>query len=99
VAYGWRQEQIAENAQLISDIGSELFFRILKFLEHMAGVRGGIERTNKAFNDAVGSLEGRVLPAARKLKEKGGYWGEFPAIEPTETALRALNPAVNGAEK
>jgi DNA recombination protein RmuC len=99
VAYGWRQEQIAENAQQISDLGSELFFRILKFLEHMDDIRGGIERTNKAFNSAVGSLEGRVLPAVRKLKEKGGYWGEFPAIEPTETALRALNPAVNGAEK
>ncbi len=99
VAYGWRQEQIAENAQQISDLGSELFFRILKFLEHMDDVRGGIERTNKAFNSAVGSLESRVLPAVRKLKEKGGYWGEFPAIEPTETALRALNPAVNGAEK
>jgi DNA recombination protein RmuC len=99
VAYGWRQEQIAENAQQISDLGSELYFRILKFLEHMNDVRGGIERTNKAFNNAVGSLEGRVLPAVRKLKEKGGYWGEFPAIEPTETALRALNPAVNGSEK
>jgi DNA recombination protein RmuC len=99
VAYGWRQEQIAENAQQISDLGSELYFRILKFLEHMGDMRCGIERTNKAFNSAVGSLEGRVLPAVRKLKEKGGYWEEFPAIEPTETALRALNPAVSGEEK
>src|SRR5260370_1022815 len=44
VAYGWRQEQIAENAQQISDLGSELFFRILKFLEHMDEVRGGVAR-------------------------------------------------------
>lgn len=99
VAYGWRQEQIAENAQQISDLGSELYYRIIKFLEHMDDVRGGIERTNKAFNSAVGSLEGRVLPAARKLKEKGGYWEEPPAIEPTETALRALNPAASGDDK
>jgi DNA recombination protein RmuC len=99
VAYGWRQEQIAENAQQISDLGSELYYRILKFLEHLDDVRGGIERTNKAFNNAVGSLEGRVLPAVRKLKEKGGYWEEFPAIEPTETALRVLNPAVSAEEK
>jgi DNA recombination protein RmuC len=99
VAYGWRQEQIAENAQQISDLGSELYFRFLKFLEHMDDVRGGIERTNKAFNNAVGSMEGRVLPAVRKLKEKGGYWGEIPTIEPTETALRALNPAVDDRDK
>ena len=99
VAYGWRQEQIAENAQQISDLGSELYFRFLKFLEHMDDVRGGIERSNKAFNNAVGSLEGRVLPAVRKLKEKGGYWGELPTIEPTETALRALNPALDDRDK
>lgn len=99
VAYGWHQEQIAENAQQISELGSELYFRILKFLEHMEDIRGGIERANKAYNSAVGSLEGRVLPAARKLKEKGGYWGELSAIEPTETALRVLNPALNTSDK
>ena len=99
VAYGWRQEQIAENAQQISDLGGELYYRVVKFLEHIDDVRSGLERTNQAFNSAVGSLEGRILPAARKLKEKGGYTGEFPAVEPTETALRALNPALNSGEK
>ena len=99
VAYGWRQEQIAENAQEISDIGRELYDRILKFLEHFSDVRGGLERANKSFNNAVGSLEGRVLPSVRKLREKGNHAAEMPAVEPTETALRALNPALTEGEK
>lgn len=99
VAYGWRQEQIAENAQEISDIGRELYERILKFLEHFDDVRGGLERANKSFNNAVGSLEGRVLPSVRRLKEKGSHAAELPAAEPTETSLRALNPALTEGEK
>ncbi|HTQ59780.1 MAG TPA: DNA recombination protein RmuC [Candidatus Solibacter sp.] len=99
VAYGWRQEQIAENAQEISDIGRELYDRILKFLEHFSDVRSGLERANKSFNNAVGSLEGRVLPSVRRLKEKGSHAAELPDLEPSETALRALNPSLNEGEK
>ncbi len=99
VAYGWRQEQIAENAQEISDIGRDLYDRLLKFLEHFSDVRSGLERANKSFNSAVGSLEGRVLPSVRKLKEKGSHAAELPTVEPTETSLRALNSALTEEEK
>ncbi len=99
VAYGWRQEQIAENAQEISDIGRELYDRMMKFLEHFDDLRGGLERANKSFNNAVGAFEGRVLPSVRKLKEKGGHAAEIPVIEPTETGLRALNPALSETEE
>jgi DNA recombination protein RmuC len=99
VAYGWRQEQIAENAQEISDIGRELYDRMLKFLVHLDDLRGGLEHANDSFNSAVGSFEGRVLPSVRKLKEKGGHAAEIPVLEPTETALRALNPALNEDEE
>lgn len=100
VAYGWRQEQIAEDAQEISDIGRDLYDRILKFLEHFTDVRSGLERANKSFNNAVGTLEGRVLPSVRKLREKGRHSAELPPVEPTETALRALNLSLfEGVEK
>jgi len=99
VAHGWRQEQIAENAQEISDIGRDLYDRLLKFLEHFSDVRSGLERANKSFNSAVGSLEGRVLPSVRKLKEKGSHAAELPTVEPTETSLRALNSALTEEEK
>ncbi len=91
VAYGWRQEQVADSAREISGLGRELFERLVSFIEHMQDIRGGLERANKSFNSAVGSLEGRLLPTARKMKERGiAPASELPEIEPTETSLRAL---------
>jgi len=100
VAYGWRQEQVAASAQEISALGRDLFERLVSFVNHLQDLRGGLERANKSFNSAVGSLESRVLPTARKLKEKGiQSTNELAEIEPTETGLRALNQGLFEGEK
>jgi DNA recombination protein RmuC len=69
VAYGWRQEQMAKNAEQAKKLGQELYDRIAKFTEHMDRVGGGLGNAVKAYNDMVGSLESRILPSARKLEE------------------------------
>jgi DNA recombination protein RmuC len=94
VAYGWRQEQIAENARLISELGRELYDRIRPFIAHFQGIGSALERAVDTYNKAVGSLEGRVLPSARKLKELGAATGdELPAIEPVDESARTLTAA------
>lgn len=91
VAYGWRQEQIAKNAQEISDIGKQLYERMRTLAEHLTDIGKGLEKANIAYNSAVGSVEARVLPAARRFKDLGAAVGaEVPIIQPIETNPHAL---------
>src|SRR5215475_2523123 len=59
--------------------------------EHIANIGSGLEKANTAYNQAVGSLESRVLPAARRFKELGAASGsEIATIEPVDTQPRQL---------
>ena len=71
VAHGWRQEQIAQNAVEISRMGRELYERLSKLAEYFAAVGTHLDRATRAYNDAAGNFEKRVLVSARRMKEKG----------------------------
>lgn len=101
VAYGWRQEQIAKNAQLISELGRQLYERLKTMAEHMANVGSQLEKATKAYNAAVGSLESRVLPAARKFQDLGAAppGHPIPEMQPVETVPRSLITARHGDDR
>jgi len=89
VAYGWRQVALAENAERIREHAEVLHQRIATFAEHMGKVGGALENSVQHFNNAVGSLERQVLPAARRFTELGVQSKkELPDLAPVETAAR-----------
>ena len=91
VAYGWSQERIADNARKISDLGKELYDRVATLTQHFRILGQSLGKSVKAYNDAVGSLEGRVLTSARKFKELGATpQNEILELEPIEQATREI---------
>ena len=92
VAYGWNQEKLARNAQQISALGKELHERLRKLAGHITAVGSNLDRAVEAYNQAVGSLENRVLVSARKFRNWERRWRrDIPELEPIETTARALS--------
>ena len=93
VGYGWQQEKIADNAREISDLGSELYRRLSTFGDHLQKVGNGLNSALKAYNGAVGSLEGSVLPSARRFQDLHvtSKQRDIPDLKALEVTPRALS--------
>jgi DNA recombination protein RmuC len=94
IAYGWRQEQIAENAEEIRTLGKELYDRMVVLAERFGKLGGTIDMSVKAYNELLGSLESRVMVTARKIGELGARSDkELPELEPVDRQTRELSSA------
>ncbi|MEJ2434306.1 MAG: DNA recombination protein RmuC [Pseudolabrys sp.] len=91
IAYGWRQSQLAENAEKIRQVGEDLFSRLVTFTDHLARVGRNLDSSLKSYNQAVGSFDGRVLPGARKFSELGiSSKKDLESLEQIETGVRRV---------
>jgi len=95
VGYGWQQERMADSAKAISELGRELHGRLVK-LSGLFGTLGSrLNSAVRAYNEAVGSYEARVLPGARRFAEHGVVpSGREPEhLEPITLSARTLHVA------
>ncbi|HEV2426578.1 MAG TPA: DNA recombination protein RmuC [Terriglobia bacterium] len=93
VAYGWRQQQVEEGAQRVSDLGRQLYDRLRGFAGHFAEAGSGLKKAVESYNRAVGSLESRVLTAARRFKDFGAASGdEILEVDAIDETPRQLSP-------
>jgi DNA recombination protein RmuC len=99
VAYGWRQESLTQNAAEISELGKELYERLLTMGSSFSEVGKRLGQAVESYNKAVGSLESRVMVSARKFQELKAAPSDklLEVIEPVEAAPRRLTgPAAPG---
>ena len=69
VSYGWRQEALAEDARRIAELGKELYERLQTMAAHFNSVGSSLRRAVNSYNDAVGSMDSRVMATARKFRD------------------------------
>ncbi len=100
VGLSWRQVEMAKNAVEISTQGVELHKRLTKFLDHFSKIGKSVDSALKSYNEAVGSLERSVMPAARKFeKHIGRPVTTLPDMEPFENSARLLLGMAQKAEE
>lgn len=71
VAYGWKQESLSRHAEQVSQLGHELYKRIVDMAGHFSKMGRSLGSAVEAYNKGIGSLEARVLVSARKFKDLG----------------------------
>jgi len=96
IAYGWNQEQLAENAEEIRRVASEMYERLQLVQEHYSAAGRMLEKTVEAYNRSVGSWDTRLIPSLGRLRDLGVSQGPEPEA-PVQIDLLPRRPrAVNG---
>ncbi len=94
IAYGWRQENIAKNAEMIGELGKELSKRLNDMRDHFENIGEKLGKAVECYNKTVGSFESRVLVTARKFEALNGIEevkGILPPIDIQPRALSAIS--------
>ena len=98
VAYGWRQQEIATNAEEIQMLGRQLYERLASMVEHLDSVGRNLKQAAQSYDGLVGSLETKVLPGARRFKDLGvASTKELEIVEPLRLEVRTVvKPELTG---
>jgi DNA recombination protein RmuC len=107
IGFGWKQGDIAQNAQKIAAQGAELYKRLATFAGHLQDLGSKLRGASDSYNSAIGSLERNVLSSTRRLKDMGVETAgkDLPEMAPVQVEIRSLGapellgPADNDAEK
>lgn len=91
IAYGWRQEKLAQEAQQVQVEGRRLYENIATLVAHYESLGKALDSATKHYNNFGGSLEGSVLPAARRFKAAGvSSTKALPKVNEVEFSPRPL---------
>lgn len=90
VAYGWKHARLADSAAEVFELARELYDRLGTLGGHFDRIGRSLTTSVRAYNEAVGSMEGRVFPTARKLRDLHVSDKKLDALQATDAAVRPL---------
>jgi DNA recombination protein RmuC len=93
VAFGWQQALVAENARTIAQQGQDLYKRLETFVQHLTELGRSLNRSAEDYNRVIGSLERRLMPAARRLQESGLAASSMDSPETIDVRAQLPGPA------
>jgi DNA recombination protein RmuC len=91
VAFAWTQDALADSAREVFELGRELYGRLGTLGGHVDKLGRSLAGSVRAYNEAVGSLEGRVLTTARKLRDLKVVEEELTTLSQVESAPRVVS--------
>jgi DNA recombination protein RmuC len=89
--FAWQQEALSDNAKAVFDLGRELYDRLASLGRHVDKLGRSLTASVVAYNQAVGSLESRVLVTARRLSDLGVVAGDLPTPPSAQETTRPLS--------
>ena len=92
VAYGWRADEQARNAEEVAKLGKELYKRLSVMGGHAAAVGRALDTAVGKYNQFVGSLESQVMVSARRFEDlqvdhEGKEMPVLPTLDQTPRSL------------
>jgi DNA recombination protein RmuC len=92
VAYGWKQSQIARDAQLIRNEALNVQSKLVGMHDAIVELGKRLRGAGKAYDDMLVKAEGRggLFSISRKLRELEIGEQELPVLEPAAVQLRPL---------
>jgi len=93
VAFSWQREEAAENARQVGELGRDLYRRLATMGNHVVQLGNSLRRTVEHYGSFVGSLEGSVMPQARRFRDLkvDGTGDPLPELKPLELLPRELH--------
>jgi len=90
VAFAWQQDALADNARELLTVGRDLHERLGSLATHAQTMGAALRRSVESYNAFVGSLEHRVLPTARRMRDLGVVERDLGHLTPLDASPRPL---------
>jgi DNA recombination protein RmuC len=91
VAHGWQATEVAKGIEEVKAIGAQIVERAATWADHFNRLGRSLDAATQSYNQAVGSLETRLLVSARRMRELGVSTQEIADLQPVDTAARQLS--------